>query len=151
MKRVHSLSKSIWRKGYELSKMIRKTYFTHTTPVVFLEYLPQKCWFLMSFSFNKKLSWLLPVKLVHSLLGNVLQKRVRTFENDQKNIRMFENDQKNINDFNRTPLILLLEFFSIKNNNFMNFFFYFQWKVYAHLQKIFDWTRYDSCKMIRKS
>ena len=35
--------------------------------------------------FFKKLSWLVPVKLVHLFPGNVLQKRVRTFENDQKN------------------------------------------------------------------
>ena len=54
----------------------------------------------MDINFLKKLSWILPVKPVHSLPGNVLQKRVRTFENDQKKI----------NYFGRTPLFLLIEF-----------------------------------------
>ena len=35
----------------------------------------------MDLNFKKKLSWLLPIKLVHSVPGNALQKRVRTFEN----------------------------------------------------------------------
>ena len=66
-------------------KMIRKTCFSHTN---------------FNFGFLKKLSRLLPVKLAHSLPGNSLQNKVRTFENDQKNI----------NYLGCAPLFLLVEF-----------------------------------------
>ena len=55
---------------------------------------------------------LLPVKLVHSLPGNVFQKTVRNFENDQKNI----------NYFGCTPLFLLFRR-NRRNNNFLTFFY----------------------------
>ena len=65
--------------------MISKTSFSHTTLVVFFSIIALKMLVSEGFNFSKKLSWLLPVKLVHPLPGNVLQKRVRTFENYQKN------------------------------------------------------------------
>ena len=76
--------------------------------------------------------------------------------------KCFAEEFKNVQNWsekkiNLVPLLCsCLWNFNVRNNNFLTFFIserifsgYLQWKLCAHLQKIFDWTRYGSCKMIK--